>query len=91
MPSVKNLVIFKSGAKTSDEMWYIQQVCQSIGMSMTDLEGAHIDVRYVDSGNLNQSYVMGNALESGFNIDRCTLTPFADRDGGKGLVLKVKA
>ena len=81
-------MIFKSGAEPSNEMSYIQQVCESIGLSMTDLEGAHIDVRCADSSSLNQQYVMGYALHSGFNTDRCTLTPFTDRDGGQGLVLK---
>ena len=87
-PRVRKIVIFKSGSRPSDEMWYIEQVCQSIDWPVDELDGAHVDVRYVNSSSLNQPYVMGCALELGFNVDHCTVTPFTDRDGGEGFVLK---
>lgn len=92
MPSqtIARIVIFKAGSRPGNEGWYIQHVCESIGLSLTSLEGANLDIRYVDSTNLNQAYIIGFALASGHDASQCTLTPFSDRDGGKGMVLKVK-
>jgi hypothetical protein len=87
--SVRKLVIFKSGSVPHNEQWYIQQVCSAIRLSLYQLEGADIDIRYVSESSLNQPYVLGYASQSGFDISRCTLTPFNDADGGRGLVLKV--
>ena len=75
--------------RLNDESWYLQQVCESIGLSLASLEGVQLDLRFVDASNLNQSYIVGFAMESGYDVNRCSLTPFADHDGGKGMVLKV--
>jgi hypothetical protein len=86
---IKNIVVFKEGVRPHNEMWYLQQVLDSIGLKLSMLEGAHLDIRYIDHSSLNQSFVVGFAMQSGYDIDKCTLTPFADRDGGEGMVLKV--
>jgi hypothetical protein len=84
------LVVFKSGARPTDERWYLSEVLKSIGMSISELEGCQVSIRYVPRPALNQEYVIGFALESGYIIDGCTLTPFSDADGGSGFVLKVR-
>jgi hypothetical protein len=90
--TTKNIIILKTGSRPSDEMWYIQQVIESIGLSLTTLSGAHIDnIRCVTADKLNQQYVMGFVMASGHDVKKCTLTPFNDRDGGSGMVVKVFA
>jgi hypothetical protein len=82
---IKNIIILKTGSRPSDEMWYIQQVIESIGLSLTTLSGVHIDnIRCVTADKLNQTYVMGLLMGSGHDASKCTLTPFNDRDGGSG-------
>jgi len=89
--AIKNIIILKAGSRPHDEMWYIQQVLPAVGLSLAGLSGTHIDVQYVGGDNLNQAYVMGFLMESGHDVDKCTLTPFNDRDGGSGMVVKVFA
>lgn len=89
---IKSIMILKTGSPPSDEMWYIRQVLESIDLSLTMLSGAHIDnIRCVSGDKLNQTYVMGLVLGSGRDASKCTLTPFNDRDGGSGMVVKVFA
>jgi len=89
--TIKNIIIFKAGSRPPDEMWYIQQVLPAVGLSLATLSGAHIDVKYVTATDLNQQYVMGFVMASGHDANKCTLTPFNDRDGGSGMVVKVFA
>lgn len=87
--AIKRIVVFKAGARPGNEAWYLQQVCESISLSLTSLEGVNLDMQSVQASDLNQSYIAGFAMQSGYDVGRCTMTPFADRDGDKGMVLKV--
>jgi hypothetical protein len=61
---IKNIVVFKTGSHPPDEMWYLRQVLESIGLSLSALEGAYLDIRYVNASNLNQPYLVGFARQS---------------------------
>lgn len=87
--NIKNIIIFKAGSKPQDEMWYVQQVIPAVGLSMDKLSDTHIDIRYVTSDKLNQEYIVGYVMASGHDVNKCTLTPFNDRDGGSGMLVKV--
>lgn len=85
---VKRLVVFLSVKKPEDERWYLRQVCDAIG-GMDQFENARIDAEYVRVDQLNEDFLIGYATESGFDVNACTMTPFTDRNGGKGMALKV--
>lgn len=89
--TIKNIIILKSGVRPSDAQWYIQQVIPAVGLSLNEISGAQINIKYVTAGDLNRDYVAGLVMASGYDVDKCTLTPFNDRDGGSGMVVKVFA
>jgi hypothetical protein len=88
---ITTILILVAGHKPADEMGYIQQVLPAVGLSLKALAGAHIDINYISAENLTQAYVMGLAMAAGHDVNKCTLIPFTDRDGGSGLLLKVFA
>jgi hypothetical protein len=88
---IESVIILKAGSRPVDEIWYIGQVIESIGLSLTTLSGVHIDMRYVTPDQLDHAYIMGLVMALGHDVGNCTLTPFADRDGGRGMVVKVFA
>ena len=40
----KLITVFKAGTRPHDEKWYIEQVCESIGLSLGSLAGTRIDI-----------------------------------------------
>lgn len=82
------VIIFKRGARPKDEGWYVREVCNAIGLSSNRSDSAAVVLRCVDH-EISRDYILGFALESGYSPERCTLTPFADLDGGNGVVLRV--
>lgn len=84
---LRRVIVFKAGMRPSDERWYLQQVCDALGITK-ELDGIQIKALYVEDADLNREYIMGFALSSGWSVDQCTLTPFDDQDGGRGIVLK---
>lgn len=86
---IRQLLIFKMGASRTNDTTYLKSVLEAIGLSPEELEGTHLEIWSVESPDLTQSYVIGFATEMGYDLTKCTLTPFADADGGQGMVLKV--
>jgi hypothetical protein len=82
------VIIFKKGARPKDESWYVREVCNTIGLSSNRADSARAVLRCVDH-EITCDYIIGFALASGYPPERCTITPFADLDGGNGVVLRV--
>jgi hypothetical protein len=85
------ILILKEGGAPRDERWYIEQVLESIGAFVHHLSsGTQIDnIRCVSREELgNTSYLMGLVSGSGYD-PKFTRTPFADGDGGSGVVIKM--
>jgi hypothetical protein len=89
-PALREIMIFKAGAKVRDEIWYIEQVIDFIGYSLKNLPGVHIGgIRYVTPDKIEQPYVIASLMKAGYDPCKCKLTQFEDRDGGKGLAVQV--
>lgn len=87
--NIKNIIAFKGGNQPQDEMWNIQQVLPAVGLSMNNFSEVHIDIKYLFADKLNQLYIVGHSIASGHDLGKYTLTPFNDRDGDSGMVVKV--
>jgi hypothetical protein len=86
--TITHIIIFKTGARPADETAYLKHVLEAIGLLMNDVR-CRVDFVYVDSSNLTPMYTLGYMMELGHDANKCTRTPFVDRDGGKGLVVRV--
>ena len=87
-------MILKTGRAPADERWYIEQVLSAIGLAPRSLpNGTHIEnVRCVARENLNNTaYIMGLVMGSGYDASKTTTTPFNDREGASGVVIKMYA
>ena len=83
------VIILKAGGVPKDEQWYVGQVLDAVRLPLSSIDGANITVRNVGGSNLDQAYAVGLVSGLGIAVDRCSLTPFSDADGGRGMVVKV--
>lgn len=86
------IMILKAGSPPSNERWYIEQVLEAIGSPASLLpNGTHIDnITCIPRDKLNDTvYMTGLVVGAGYEPDKCTITPFNDRDGGVGTVIKM--
>jgi hypothetical protein len=91
-PALREIMIFKAGARIRDEIWYIEQVVDYIGYSLKKLAGVHIEnIRYVTPDKLEYPYMMAALMKAGYDPCNCKISPFEDRDGGRGLAVEIVA
>ncbi len=88
---LKALIVFKVGARPPSEIWYVHEVLAAVGFSIKLHYGLPVTVQYVPFGMLTDDYLMGYLIASEYDAEKCTRTPFKDRDGGEGIVIKIKA
>jgi len=91
MQPLRLLVVFMAGHQPADETAYLHHLLPALGISMAELEGAEVAFEHVELTQLDLMYVNGWTLASGYPVEQCTITPFTDRDGGQGFVLRVYA